>query len=213
MKNRMLLILCIGHLLLVFLLLGCFNVQRSYPEKRFFGLITSRGADLTTPRSDAILRIRKFYVSSRYEGKGFVYRRGDLNYETDFYNEFLISPGLMIAEEVCKWLTASGLFQYVINSASLIEPAFCLEGAISALYGDYTNLKAPRAVLDIRFFLVQNGAAQPKIVFGKTYHEETSINKTSPEALVEGWNRSLEQILIQFEKDLATYNLQGDETK
>ena len=212
MKNRMLLILCIGNLLLVFILLGCFNVQRSYPGKRFFGLSTSRGADPSASRSDAILRIRKFHVSPRYEGKGFVYRRSDLSYEMDFYNEFLISPGAMIAEEVSKWLTASGLFQYVITSSGLIEPAFYLEGAISALYGDYTELKTPRAILEIRFFLVRDDADRPKVVFGKTYREEAHIDKISPEALTEGWNRSLEHILTRFEMDLTTYNLQGDET-
>jgi len=211
MKKKTLLISLTIFLALFLPATGCFNAKSSYSQKRFYTLRILRSEGLSASRSDAVLTIRRFRVSPRYEGKGFVHRIGDLRYDTDFYNEFLIAPEVMIAEEVQKWLAGSGLFQYVTGSSSRIEPTFILEGIVTVLYGDYRDKKAPGAVLEMQFFLVRNDAAQPKIVFGKTYHAETPINKISPEALAEGWNRSLEHILTQFEADLTTYTLQRGE--
>ena len=212
MKNKTLMIFFVGHLALSFFLTGCFNFNKSFPEKRFYVLSVSRSEGSLLSKSDAVLRIRRFRVSPRFEGKGFVYRKDNLNYASDFYNEFFISPASMIAEEAGKWLTGSGLFQYVINSSSSVEPTVELEGVISALYGDYRNTKVPKAVLEIQFFLVRNVSSRPVIVFQKTYHEETLIKGNSPDALVTGWDLALDQILTQFETNLKNLDLNEGKT-
>jgi len=209
MKKKTLLIFFIGHLALLSLLTGCFNFNKSFPEKRLFVLSASRSEKLSLSKLNAVLKIQRFHVSPQFEGKGFVYRRGDLTYESDFYNEFLISPGLMIAEEVNKWLEQSGLFQHVISSSSLIEPTFYLEGVVSALYGDYSNNHSPEAVLEVQFLLVRNVSARPVVVFAKTYRIEAPLKEKFPPALAEGWSRSLEHILSQFEADLKACELKG----
>jgi cholesterol transport system auxiliary component len=207
MKKKTLMIFFVGHLALSLLLTGCFNFNKSFPEKRFFVLNASRSEGFSASKSDAVLRIRRFRVSPRFEGKGFVYRKGNLNYASDFYNEFFISPALMIAEEVDKWLKGSGLFKYVMSSSSPFEPTVELEGVISALYGDYRDTKAPKAVLEMQFFLVRNVSSQPVIVFGKTYHEEILIKGNSPDDLVASWNLAIEHILSKLETNLKDPDL------
>jgi cholesterol transport system auxiliary component len=209
MKTKTLMVIFIGNMALNFLLAGCVTVDRIYPEKQFFVLNTSRNEKPSSSESDAILKIQRFHVASRFEGNGFVYRRGDLRYESDFYNEFLISPGMMITEEVNKWLTQSGLFQQVISSSSLIEPTFYLEGVVSVLYGDYRSHHSPEAVLEVQFFLVRNVSGRPIVVFSKTYFQKTALKEKSPAALAEGWSRSLEYILSQLEANLKTCDLKG----
>ena len=207
MKTKPLIVIFIGNMVLNFLLTGCVTVDRIYPEKQFFVLNASRNEKPSPSTSDAVLKIQRFRVSSRFEGKGFVYRLGDLTYESDFYNEFLISPDVMIAEEVNKWLTQSGLFQYVISSSSLIDPTFYLEGVVTTLYGDYRSNQSPEAVLEVQFFLVRNVSARPVVVFEKTYRQEASLKEKSPAALAEGWSRSLGHILSQLEADLKASEL------
>jgi cholesterol transport system auxiliary component len=207
MKKKTLMIFFIGHLALPFFLAGCFNFNKSFPEKRFFVLNVKRSGGPLLPPSDAVLRIRRFRVSPGFEGKGFVYRKGNSNYTSDFYNEFFISPASMITEEVRKWLTGSGLFQYVISSSSPVESTVELEGVISALYGDYRDTKVPKAVLEIQFFLVRNVSSRPVIVFQKTYHEETLIKGNSPDTLAAGWSLAIEHILTQFETNLKDLDL------
>ena len=207
MKKKTLMIFFIGPLVLSFFLTGCFNLNKSYPEKHFFVLSAKRSEKLSVSKSDAILRIRRFRISPGFEGKGFVYRKGNLNYTSDFYNEFFISPAPMIAEEVRKWLTGSGLFQHVISSGSPVEPTVELEGVISALYGDFRNTEVPKAVLEIEFFLVGDVSSQPVIVFQKTYREETLIKGNFPDSLVVGWNLDMEHILTQLETNLKHLEL------
>jgi cholesterol transport system auxiliary component len=212
MKIKTLVVIFIGNMVLNLLLTGCVNLHRSYPEKQFFVLNAVRNEKPYASISDAVLKIRRFHVASQFEGKGFVYRRSDLTYESDFYNEFLISPGVMIAEEVNKWLTESGIFQRVISSSSLIEPTFYLEGVVSALYGDYRSNHSPEAVLEVQFFLVRNISARPVAVFAKTYRQKTVLKEKSPASLAEGWSRSLEHILSQFEVDVKACELKGGKT-
>jgi hypothetical protein len=212
MTKKTLMIFFIGYLALPFFLTGCFNLNKSFPEKRFFVLSVKRSEGLSLSPSDAVLRIRRFRISPRFEGKGFVYRKGNLDYASDFYNEFFISPASMIAEEVDKWLKGSGLFKYVTSSPSPVEPTVELEGVISALYGDYRDSEVPKAVLEIQFFLVRNSSSRPVIVFQKTYHEESLIKGNSPDTLVEGWNLAIERMLTQFETDLKNLYLKEGKT-
>jgi uncharacterized lipoprotein YmbA len=212
MKTKTLMVIFIGNMALNFLLTGCVTVDRLYPEKQFFVLNASRNEKPSPSTSDAVLKIQRFHVASRFEGKGFVYRQGDLTYESDFYNEFLTSPDVMITEEVNKWLAQSGLFQHVISSSSLIEPTFFLEGVVSALYGDYRGNHSPEAVLEVQFLLVRNVSARPVVVFKKTYRRAAALKEASPAALAEGWSRSLAHMLSQFEADLKSSEFKGGKT-
>ena len=207
MKNNTHLIFLIGHLLLLCLLTGCFSFNKAYPEKHYFVLSVSRSKKPSLPKSNAFLKIQRFGVSPQFADKGFVYRKGNLNYESDYYNEFFISPGLMVTEEVEKWFAESGLFKYVMGASSPVEPAFKLEGTINALYGDYSDIETPKAVLEMQFFLVRNLSSGPIIIFGKTYHEEILLKGHSPDALATGWNLALEHILTEFEADISSLDL------
>jgi cholesterol transport system auxiliary component len=212
MKKKTILIVFIGQFSLLFLLTGCFNINKSYPLKHYFVLNAVRSRKILPSTAKGVLKIQRFRVSPQFDGQDFVYKKGNLNYESDFYNEFFIPPGLMIAENVEKWLSGSGLFKYVMGFSSPVEPTFELEGVVSALYGDYSSTKAPEAVMEIQFFLVRNAAFRPHIVFGKTYREETLINGNSPDALVAGWNLALEHILARFETNLKELDLNEGKT-
>jgi len=196
----------VGLILTTFLLLfsvqGCVSVEKAFPEKRYYILDVSHNNGSLIPASGPALRIPKLRVSPRFEGKSIVYRRGNLTYESDFYNEFLISPDAILTEELRQWLARSGLFEYVTDGAGQIQPTHILEGTVSALYGDYRNGTSRRAVLEMEFFLVRDHFARSEIVFRKDYAEEVPLKGGSPESLVQGWNDALRQILTALERDL-----------
>ena len=181
---------------------GCVSVERKYLEKHYFVIDVSRQGAPSARHNGAILRVQKLRISPRYEGKGLVYRRQDVSYESDFYNEFFVSPGALLTEEVQQWLARSGLFQHVVASTSQLQASYILEGLVSALYGDYREGTAPKAVLGIQFFLVRDVAARSEIVFQKEYRKEIATGQRSPKTLVEGWNQALREILASFEEDL-----------
>jgi cholesterol transport system auxiliary component len=205
MKRKTLLILTIGVFGLFSVLIGCINLEKGYPEKRYFILDASRDEDISSPDTGKVITVRRFRISPKYEGKGLVYRLEELSYESDFYNEFFISPASMFTEEIRKRLAVSGLFEHVIAPSSLLDSTYILEGAVTALYGDYRVSTAPKAVMEIQFFLLHETDSNPKIIFQSQYHKEEPLNGNTPDALVKSWNSALNQILTEFETDLKEY--------
>jgi cholesterol transport system auxiliary component len=201
-KKKILLILIIGILGMFPYIVGCVNLERGYPEKRYFILDASRDEDISSPDTGKVLTVRRFRVSPKYEGKGLVYRLEELSYESDFYNEFFISPASMFTEEIRKRLAGTGLFKHVIDPSSLLDSTYILEGAVTALYGDYRVNTAPKAVMEIQFFLLHETDSNPKIIFQSQYHKEEPLKGNTPDALVMSWNTALNQILTEFESDL-----------
>lgn len=195
-----------GILLVVTLLAGC-APKKSFPDKRYYVLDASRPRGASSPAKDVVLSVRRLRVSPRYERKGLVYRTGELNYESDFYNEFLISPSAILTQEVRQWMEASHLFRNVVASASHMAVSYILEGNVTALYGDYRDAGSPKAVLEMQFFLISDISVETEVAFQRDYREEVPLKETSPEALVDGWNEALGQILAALEQDLRAVSL------
>jgi len=191
-----------GLLLLILISSGCVNLERSYPEKRYFVIDVGDSAQPSNADGNQTLLISTLRISPRYADKSFVYRTSDAGYESDFYNQFLTSPDTMISEEVRKGLTASPAFKYVVGPATQLQPNYVLEGSVNALYGDFRNLNQPAAVLEIEFFLHNEDTANSGIVMQKRYIKTVPLSGRSPEALIKGWSQALESILTDLNTDL-----------
>ncbi len=189
--------------------MGCSGLSKSYPERNDYHLSVSNKDQNLSPVSGTVLEIRRFQISASFAGSGFVYRKGYPSYESDFYNQFFRPPGLLITEEVRKWLSESGLFKYVVDSTSEVEFNYILEGNVNKLYGDFREHDTPKAVLGIQFFLIDEAPASPKIIFQNNYQREVAISSKSPGELVKGWNEALQQILTALDEDLRKVSLGG----
>ena len=189
-----------------FLLTGCVSIEKSYPDKRYFVLDIAPDASPENPAETGILQISPARLSPRYADKNFVYRRSDARFESDFYNEFLVSPGVLVAEELRQGLSQSGLFKFVVGSVNALPPTHTLETVVNALYGDFRDLRAPQAVMEIEFFLSQE-ESPGGMVFHKRYHRTIPLKGRNPEALVQGWNQALKAISGSLVSDLKASNL------
>jgi cholesterol transport system auxiliary component len=159
-----------------------------------------------SPAETGTLQIASARVSPRYADKNFVYRRSEVRFESDFYNEFLISPGVLVAEELRQRLSQSGLFNFVVGSVNALAPTHTLETFVNTLYGDFRDPRTPQAVMEIEFFLSQEGSPT-EIVFHKRYHRTIPLQDRNPEALVQGWNQALEAISGSLVSDLKASNV------
>jgi cholesterol transport system auxiliary component len=189
-----------------FLLTGCVSLEKSYPDKRYFVLDIAPDHSPQNPAETGTLQISSARVSPRYADKNFVYRRSDARFESDFYNEFLVSPGVLVAEELRQGLSQSGLFKFVVSSVNALAPTHTLETVVNSLYGDFRDLGAPQAVMEIEFFLNQEESPSG-IVFHKRYHRTIPLKERNPEALVQGWNKALEAISRSLVTDLKSSNV------
>jgi cholesterol transport system auxiliary component len=189
-----------------FLFTACVSIEKSYPDKRYFVLEIALDQSHQNPGAIGTLQIAPARVSARYATKNFVYRRSDARFESDFYNEFLVSPGVLVAEELRQGLSQSGIFKLVVGSGNALAPTHTLEIVVNTLYGDFRDLRAPKSVMDVEFFLSQEGSPGG-IVFHKRYHKAIPLEDRTPEALVQGWNRALEAISGSLVSDLKASNL------
>ncbi|HXV82577.1 MAG TPA: hypothetical protein VEG60_22155 [Candidatus Binatia bacterium] len=181
---------------------GCVSLEKAYPDKRYFVLEASPKVDPANPTANETLQVSNIRVSPRYADRSFIYRISAAGYESDFYNQFLVSPASLITEEVRKGLIGSQLFKYVISPSSPLQPSYVLDGTVNALYGDFRESDSPRAVLEMEFFLTSDIPAKPGILVQKRYGKSIPLSARSPEALVKAWNQALEMILTDLVADL-----------
>lgn len=187
---------------LLILFSSCVSLERSFPDKHYFVLDVGDTPPRPNPSGEKTLQISSLRVSPRYADRSFVYRTSEAGYESDFYNQFLTSPESMLGEEIRKGLAASSVFKHVIGPTSQLPPNYVLEGSVNALYGDFRNLTAPSAVLEIEFFLHNEDSANLGIVLQKRYMKTVFINGRTPEALVKGWSQALQGIITDLSGDL-----------
>jgi len=186
---------------LMLMIAGCLPIANESPEKQEFVLDVSRPPGGPAQQVNGVLRVNEFRLSQRYEGRGFTYRVDDLTYKSDYYNEFLIVPGQMLAEETTKWLDDSGIFKDVAVDSLTQEPTHILDGNIQELYGDYAS-NPVKAVLEVEFVLLKRDQGVDNVIFKKAYRQEQPASGKSAKELVKAWNEALFTILRMFEEDL-----------
>ncbi len=172
-------------------------------NRRNFVLEVSRDRPQQEISKDVILDVQSFNVDTAFSNRSLVYRKGQSEYETDFYNQFLIRPDDMITEKTRSWLSESGLFELVLEPGSHIDASHVLEGNIITLYGDFRDKSSPKATMKIRFFLIK--LSGKSVVFAKTYETTSESNKRTAESLVEAFDNCLADILSDLEEDLREH--------
>ncbi len=181
---------------------GCNN--KTY-EKRQYILDATRAYPSAEKNIAETIVVNRFTINPVFSGKPFVYQISDFEYESDYYNEFFTPPAIMITERVNNWLSESGLFKRVLESAGYaVTPDYVLEGNINSLFCDFRDPSLPIAVMEIRFFLSENKSQnEPVLVFSKNYKYSFTFEKGVYVNLIKAFDSCLTEILIKLEKDLT----------
>jgi cholesterol transport system auxiliary component len=179
---------------------GCLDLKKSYPEKRSFVL------DVGAPQQEApsngaiVLKINKLRVSPLFAGRAMVYRVADLQYESDFYDEWFVAPGTLVTQQVQHWLSRSAGIELVIAGTNHVEPTHLLEGTVTEFYGDFRA--DPRAVLGLELQLL-DALHERQPFFRRTYHQDVTLSDRSSDALARGLTEALRVVLMDLAKDIA----------
>jgi uncharacterized lipoprotein YmbA len=196
-----------AELALVCSLASCVNVsleQRPGLERNYFALDIDGTHPSGQTATDGILKLAPVRVAHRYDSTGFTYRIGADSFETDFYNRFLVAPGPMLTDELRQVLVQARLFDLVVDSSSLVDATHLLEPTLDALYGDFTGEGSGSAVVAMSFVLGENHGSVKLVQ--KRYQKVVPLETRSAAALVDGWNRGLDEIAEALLKDLRAAN-------
>jgi len=192
-------------ILVALLAAGCApTLTRPAPDKRLYALAAARPGTTPPARDKTVLKVRPLQISPAYQGKELVYRLGDVEVESDYYNTFFTQPAQALTQQTAQWIERAGVFGTVVDSTSQMAETHLLEGMVNALYGDFRDKAHPKAVLEMQFFLLRNKEDKFAMVFQKTYAKAVpfSTDFKDARALVEAYNTALAEILTELEGDL-----------
>lgn len=187
---------------IVFSLTHCFGVSKTFPEKRFYLIETSETKPMFVVPKPRTFVVRKVFISPKFEGKEFVYRKENAVYESDFYNGFFIPPAHNFKEEFVRSLLKSGNFEWDASVHTRLTVTHFIELNLTQLYGDFRT-KEPKAVIEFEVVVYEDKDFISSPVFRKTYKQIQPIDKKEPEALVLGWNLGLTKSFEELNSDLS----------
>jgi ABC-type uncharacterized transport system auxiliary subunit len=192
----------------VVMLAGCSALQRESPVRHTYLLDPPAPPAVARPQPTT-LRVGRIDVAAPFRGRNFVYRTGDLNFETDFYVEFLVPPATMLAEQTARGLERAKAFAQVAGPGSGVDAQWVLDGFAASIYADYRDKAKPTAQLDISYFLTSATGTEQTPAWSREYRERVPMREASAQAYAEALNRAFGEILAQLSRDLASATLPG----
>ena len=183
--------------------IGC--AHRKAIVKDTFLLEPKRNAVTAQTASEKILAVQPFSIAPAFEGKGVVSCIGENQYESDFYNEYFVSPAQMVTEQTRYWLSQSGLFARVLAPVSSVQATHVLEGHIQKMVLDIREPEKPRAKMEITFFLIEQHKHDRTIRFQQTYSAAHSMQSRFTQDYIAAQSRCLHDILEKLEMDMASH--------
>ena len=185
---------------------GCLDLKKSYPEKRSFVLDVGIPQEQASSSGAGVIKITKFRISPLFAGRGMVYRVADLQYESDFYDEWFVAPATLVTQQAYSWLSRSSGFKAVGPGTNHVEPSHVLEATVTEFYGDFRS--APLAVFGLEVNLL-DALRNHQPVFRRTYHQDVPLSDRSSDALARGLTDALRAVLMDVAKDLAAVDAAG----
>jgi cholesterol transport system auxiliary component len=186
-------------------LAGC-AVTRTSPVKETF-LLDPPAPAAVARAQPGTLRVDGVNVAAPFRGKAFVFRVSELEYQSDFYHEFIVAPAANIGEATARGLQRAGTFTRVTAPGMPVDADWVLEGFVTALYGDLRDTSRPAAEVAITYYLSRADGGSGVPVWSREYAQRVPLAATSAAAYAAALNTALGQIIGELSRDLAAADL------
>jgi cholesterol transport system auxiliary component len=201
MKTGMLAALAVAALVA-----GCSAVTREAPVRQTF-LLEPKLPPASTQSHPGALRVGVVNVAAPYRGKAFVYRLGELRFETDFYVEFLVPPAAMLTEQTTRALASAKPFSRIAGPGASADAEWVLDGFAEALYADTRDSGKPVAEIAITYYLTPAGGTEQTPVWTHEYRRHAPMRDGSPVAYANALNVAFGEIVAELAQDLSRAQL------
>ena len=184
---------------------GC-SLTRPAPVKQTYLLDPAFPAPVAKAQAGT-LRVGTVNVAAPFRGRSFVVRDSEFAYDADFYHEFFVPPGVMIADATAQALTRSKVFTVVTRPGIVVDSDWILDGFVGTLHADARDASRPAAVLEITYFLSRDDGGASAPVWSRAYARRVAFAGSSTDAFVTALNTAFSEILVELTRDLAAAQL------
>ena len=192
--------------LLAIALAGCSALTRPAPVRQTF-LLEPGSPPAAGHARPGVLRVGIVRVAAPFRGKAFVYRTGDLSFQTDYYVEFLVSPEAMLTEQTARALDHARVFERMAGPGASADADWHLDGFASALYADARDPSKAYAEIAVTYYLTPSGGAAQTPVWTREYRRRVAMRDASPGAYADALNLAFGDIVAELARDLASAKL------
>ncbi len=187
------------------LVAGC-SFTRSAPVKDSYLLQPALPEPAAKARPGS-LRIGTVNVGAAFRGRSFVVRDSEFKFDSDFYHEFFVPPGVMIADSTARALGRAKVFAEVARPGVVVDATWVLDGFVGALYADARDAAKPEAVFQVTYYLSRDDGGASAPVWSHAYVKRVAFTSSNTDAYVGALNTAFTEILAELTRDLAAAEL------
>jgi cholesterol transport system auxiliary component len=188
------------------LAIGACSFTRPPPVKQLYLLAPTTPPRVATPQPGA-LRVGSVSIAGPFRDRSFVVKVGDFRYETDYYDEFVVPPSALLAEQTSRALSRSRAFAHVAAPGTPAQADYVLDGFVSALYADHSESGRCKAVIAVNYYLSQPDAGSGVPFWSEDYRREVDCGDGDADHYVAALNTALSEILAKLVTDLSALKL------
>jgi cholesterol transport system auxiliary component len=180
---------------------GC-SLTRPAPVKQTYLLDPALPA-VAGRAQPGTLRVGTVNVAAAFRGRSFVVRDAEFRFESDFYHEFFVPPGVMIADATARALARGKVFSVVTRPGVVVDADWILDGFVGTLHADARDAASPAAVLQVTYYLSRDDGGASAPVWSHAYFKRVAFAGSATDAYVTALNGALSEILAELAQDLA----------
>jgi len=184
---------------------GC-SLTRPAPVKQTYLLDPALPAPVAKVQPGT-MRIGTVNVAAAFRGRSFVVRDSEFRFDSDFYHEFFVPPGVMLADSTARALARAKVFSVVTRPGVVVDADWVLDGFVGTLHADARDAASPAAVLQVTFYLSRDDGGASAPVWSHAYFRRVAFAGSDTEAFVTALNSALSEVLAELAQDLATAQL------
>jgi len=179
---------------------GCIKLWTKSLDIKTYMVETERTTDvLENPLADK-LWMDMVHVLPPFNVRNIVLRKSDVEYETSYYTELLLSPSENFRNNFYTWFSSSGIF-HAVSLSDRKGMSHRLVVTVLKFYGD-TSSEPGTVVLEIKATLLDEKTKGMRVLLSKNYRQQVEVSEQSAGEVIRAFNQALQQILSNCEADV-----------
>lgn len=187
----------------VLLICGCTLPQRPPKPIKTYLPAVSLPQTASSVSPPTCFSIRPCRTAPAFAGKSLVYRTGESEYETDYYNQLLMTPAEIVTRTLTEWITSTG---WTVCPPATPKDSYTITPLLDELYGDFRDPTNPYAMIKMRLLLTVTdpGGQGVNTLMNRPYQTRVILRKNTVRELIAAYSKGLEKIFSHFQKDIET---------